>query len=137
MKPLAIGVFVGQLLLEPVVTDDATLRGIDEEHPTGLKTPSLDDLGRFDVEHADLAGHHDQTVGGDPVATGSQTVAIEHGADDRSVGESDGRRTIPRLHQAGMELVEVPFPVGHRLVVFPRLGDHHHDRVRKAASAQV
>ena len=41
------------------------------------------------------------------------------------------------LHQAGVEAVEVPPLRVHRLVVLPRLRDHHQHRVRQAAAAQV
>ena len=67
------------------------------------------------------------------VARGTQAVAVEHGADLAPVGKCDRSRSVPRLHHAGMELVEGALGVAHRFVVLPRLGDHHHDRVRQRA----
>ena len=79
----------------------------------------------------------DEAVVGDPVAAGAQAVAVEHGADDGAVGEGDRCRAVPRLHERGVELVERPLVVGHRLVVLPRLRDHHQHGVGEAAAAEV
>ena len=49
----------------------------------------------------------------------------------------DARRTVPRLHQRRVEAVERPLLGVHRVVVLPRLGDHHQHRVRQAAAAEV
>ena len=45
--------------------------------------------------------------------------------------------TVPRLHQRRVELVERALVGRHRLVVLPRLGDHHQHRVRQRAPAEV
>ena len=42
----------------------------------------------------------------DVVARRPQAVAVEHGADDRAVGEGDRRRAVPRLHQRRVVFVE-------------------------------
>ncbi len=89
-----------------------------------------DVFGR-NVEHADFRRHDDQVVLGDVVARRTQAVAIEHRADHRAVGERDRRRAVPRLHQRRVVLVERLQLLRHRLVVLPRLGDHHQDRVRQ------
>ena len=66
----------------------------------GLQAALGDDLGRVDVDDADLRRHHDEVVVGDPVPAGPQAVAVEHGADDRAVGERHAGRAVPRLHHA-------------------------------------
>ena len=85
------------------------------------------------VEHADLGRHDDQVVLGDVIARRPQAVAIEHRADVRAVGEGDRGRAVPRLHQAGVIFVKRLLLLAHRRVAGPRLGDHHHDRVRQAS----
>ena len=62
-----------------------------------------------------------QVVGGDAVARRAQAVAIEHGADQRAVGEGDRRRAVPRLHQRRVVLVERAHRRIHRRVARPRL----------------
>jgi len=122
----------GHLLFDLVVADDPPLGGVDEEHAPRLQPPLVQDpLGR-DVEHADLGGHHHEVVLGDVVARRPQPVAIERGADPDAVGEGHRRRPVPRLHEASVKSVEVLLRPRHRLVVGPRLGDHHHHRVRQA-----
>ena len=137
LQPLAVGVLGGQPRLDLVVVDDPTLRRVDEEHPAGLEPALAHDRGRVEVEHADLAGEHDEPVVGDPVAGRPQPVAVEDRADDRAVGEGDGRRAVPGLHQRGVEPVEGPTRRVHRGVVLPRLGDHHQHGVGQRAPAEV
>ena len=137
VQPLVVGVLGGELGLDLVVLDDPVLGGVDEEHPARLQPALADDLGRVDVEHADLGGEDDQAVVGDPVAAGAQAVAVEHGADLGAVGEGDAGRAVPGLHQRGVELVEGAPRRVHLGVVLPRLRDHHQHRVRQRAPAEV
>ena len=55
--------------------------GVDEEHAARLEAALLDDLVLGDLDDADLGGHDDEVVVGDPVARRAQTVAVEHRAD--------------------------------------------------------
>ena len=87
-QPLVVGVLGGQLGLDLLVLDQAALRRVDEEHAAGLQAALAHDALGGDVEHAHLAGQHDQAVVGDPVARRAQPVAVEHGADDGAVGEA-------------------------------------------------
>ena len=137
VQPVAVRLRGSQLALDLLVGHDATGLGVDQEHAPGLQAPLGDHGGLVDVEHADLGGHHDQAVVGDPVARGTQPVAVEDRTDDGAVGEGDGGRAVPRLHHRGVVGVERPAVVGHRLVVLPRLGDHHQHGVRQAAATEV
>ena len=137
VEPLAVGVLGGERLLDLVVADDAAEVRVDEEHATRLQAALLHDRRLVDRQHADLGGHHHEAVVGDPVAAGAEAVAVEHRADHRAVGERDRRRAVPRLHQRGVEAVEVALPVGHGLVVLPRLRDHHQHGVGERVAAQV
>ncbi len=129
VEPLVVRVLGGELLLDLLVVDDAPFAGVDQEHLAGLQPALADDLRRVDVDHADLRRHDHQIVVGHPVPARPQAVAVEHGADHLAVGERDARRAVPRLHHAGVELVERA-PVGvHLVVVLPRLRDHHQHRV--------
>ena len=111
-------------------------RGVHEEHAARLQPALLQDpLGR-DVEDADLGRHHDEVVLRDVVARGPQAVAVEDRAHADAVGEGDRGRAVPRLHQAGVELVERPLRRAHRLVPVPRLRHHHHHRVRQLAPGE-
>jgi hypothetical protein len=136
VEPLAVGTIAGELLLDFGVGDDAALDGVDEEHVTGLQTALLADGFGRQVEHAGLGGHDTEVVVGDVVAAGTQAVAVQHGAHLATVGERDGGGTIPRLHEAGVVLVEGLAGVIHRLVVGPRFGNHHHHRMRERAPGE-
>ena len=126
----------GEVGLDLVVFDEAPGLGVDEEHAARLQAALAHDAARLDVEHADLAREHDEPVVGDDVATGSQSVAVERGADEGTVGEDDRGRAVPRLHEHRVVLVERA-PLGGDLgLVLPRLGDHHHDGVRQAAAGE-
>ena len=123
-------------LLELVVGDDAALSVSTRNMRPGCSRPFCDDLVGGDVEHADLGRHDDQVVLRDVVARGPQAVAVEDRADADAVGEGDRRRAVPRLHEAGVVLVERPLLRAHRLVPAPRLGDHHHHGVRQRAAGE-
>ena len=57
-------------------------------------------------QHAGFRRHDDAIVVGDEIARRTQAVAVERRADLLAVGEGDGGRTVPRLHQSGMIFVE-------------------------------
>ena len=137
MQPVLVGVLGGQGALDLLVGDDPPGGGVDEEHPARLQPALGDDVGRRDVEDADLAGQDDQVVLGLPPAARAQAVAVEDGADERAVGEADRGGPVPRLHDRGVEPVEGPAGRVHLVVVLPRLRDHHQHRVRQRPARQV
>ena len=134
IQPLLVGLRRGELVLHLFVGHDPAAGRIDQEDPAGMQALLEDDVFGGDVEHADFRRHHHQVVLGDVVARWPEAVAIEHGADHRAVGEGDCRGAVPRLHQRRVIFVKRPQLRGHRLVVLPRLGDHHQDGVRQRAA---
>ncbi len=131
VEPLAIRLARRHRLLDFLVLHDAPEPGVDEEHAARLQAALERDVLRRNRQHAGLRRHHHQPVLGDRVARRPQPVAIEHRADADAVGERDRGGTVPRLHHAGVELVERALAVAHLRVVLPRLGDHHHHRMRQ------
>ena len=93
-----------------------------------------DDALLGDRQHAGLRGHDDQAVVGDEIAGGAQAVAVERGADLAAVGEGHGGRAVPRLHQAGVILVEGAALRIHQRIAGPGLGDQHHRGMGEASS---
>ena len=125
VAPLDLGVFENAALLEVDAEDLARMQALLDEHV----------LGR-DVEHAHLGGHHHEAVLGDGVAGRAQAVAVEHRADLAAVGERDGGRPVPGLHQERVVLV-VGAQVGiHVVPVLPGLRDHHQDRLGQFAAGE-
>ena len=130
-EPPAVRPPRADLVLDLVVVDDATFQRIDEEEPPRLQPAAHQDaLGR-QVEHARLGRAHDEVVLGDDVAEGPQPVPVEGGAHAVAVAGRDQGGAVPRLHEAGVIGVEGLLLVRHGVVVFPRLGNHHHQRVRQ------
>ena len=136
-QPLAVGMQRGEFGLDLVVADDASLAGVDQEHLAGLQAALRNDLGGFDVDHADLGRHHDEIVVGHPVPAGAQAVAVEHRTDHLAVGERDAGRAVPGFHHRRVEPIEVALLLRHRLVVLPRLGDHHQHGVMDRVTPEV
>ena len=137
VQPVLVGMLGGEDGLDLFVLDDPAGGRVGEEDAARLEAAAAHDAGGLDVEHADLGGEDDQAVGGDPVPAGAQAVAVEHGADHGAVGERDQRGAVPGLHQRRVELVEGPPPGVHLVMVLPRLGDHHEQRVRQRPAAEV
>ena len=133
--PFAIRLAGRQRALQLVVVDDTALLQVDQQHLARLQPPLPDDLVLRNVEHADLGGHHDVVVVGDDVACRPQSVAVERGADLAAVGERHGRGPVPRLHQRGVVFVERAPVLVHQRIAGPRLGNHHHHRVRQRIAA--
>ena len=137
VQPLVVGLLGRQGRLDLGVLDDPVLGQVEQEHPAGLEPALAGDGLLVDVEDTGLRRQHDQAVLGDPEASRAQAVAVQHGADLVAVGEGHAGRAVPRLHQRGVELIERPPSGVHGLVVLPRLGNHHHDRMRQLAAAEV
>ena len=137
VEPLAVRARRGERALDLLVLDDAALRGVDQEHLARLQPALAHHVFRRHVEHAGFRGQDDEIVLGHVIAARAQAVAVEHRADLRAVGERDRGGAVPRLHQAGVVLVEGALLVVHRLVVGPRLGDHHHHGVRQRAAREI
>jgi hypothetical protein len=117
-----------------LISSSSTIR---PEHPSGLEAALTHHLVGGDVEHADLAGQHHQSVVSDPVAGRAQAVAVEDGADHRPVGEGHGRRSVPGLHERGVVTVEGPPSRIHGPVVLPRFRDHHQHGVVERPAGHV
>ena len=130
-KPLAVRPPRADLVLDLVVVDDAPFQRIDEEEPPRLQPATHQDALGLHVKHARLGRAHDEVILGDHVAEGPQPVPVQSGAHPVAVAGGDERRTVPRLHEAGVIGVERLLLVRHGVVVFPGLGDHHHQRVRQ------
>ena len=129
VEPLLIGPDRGQAGLDVVVVDDAAPLEVDQQHLAGLQAPLPDDATLVDRQDADLGAHHHQVVVGDDVARGTQPVAVEGRADLAAVGEGDGGRAVPRLHQRRVVLVEGAALLVHQRIAGPRLRDQHHHRM--------
>ena len=108
VQPVLVRELRGQARLDLLVLQDASGGGVGQEDPARLEPALAHDRGRVQVQHADLAGQHDQAVLGDPVPARPQPVAVEHRADHGAVGEGDQRRAVPRLHERAVEVVEGP-----------------------------
>ena len=125
-QPLLVGAEAGQLVFEFLVVDDAALLKIDEQHLAGLQAPFLDDLRLRHIEYAHFRSENDMVVVGDDVARGTQPVAIQRRANLLAVGEGNGRRTVPWLHESRVVFVESPPFLVHERIAGPGFGDHEH-----------
>ena len=135
LDPRAVGLGVGERILEFLVVDDATGLEIDQEHLAGLQPPFLDDFLFRYRQHAGLRSHDDHVVAGHHIAGGAQTVAVERCADLTAIGKRHGGRSIPRLHHRRMVFVEgAPVRV-HQRMLLPGFGYQHHHGVRQRVAA--
>ena len=134
LQPLLVGVARGEIGLEVVIGDDAALLQVDQQHLARLQAPLPGDVLLGHRQHAGFRRHDDAIVLGDEIARRPQAVAVERGADLAAVGEGHGGRAVPRLHQAGVILVEGAALAIHQRVAGPRLGDQHHGGMRRGCS---
>ena len=137
VQPLPVGVLGGQFFLQVLVGDDAVLLEVDEQHLARLQAPLGGDGLLGEVQHAHFRRQHDEAVTGDEITGGTQAVAVQRSADLAAVGEGDCRRSIPRLHQGGVVLVEGAAVFIHQRVAGPRFRDHHHHGVRQRVTGEL
>ena len=126
-KPIAIGLLVRVAVANLVVPDDAPLVRVDLEHLARAEAPRLQDVLGIDVDRADLGRQDEPVLARNVVASRAQAVAIERGAQHAAVGERDGGRPVPRLHEHGLVSVVGAALLVDAIVVVPRLGNHHGD----------
>ncbi len=131
VKPPSVWLPRGNLSLDLGIVHDPTLLGVYQEHSAGLEPALEGDILRRDVEHPDLGRKHNSVVLGHIVARRAEAVPVQNRANEGSVRKSDCRRSVPRLHQRGVVVIEILLQVVHALVTGPRLRDQHHDGVRK------
>ena len=134
-QPRRVGVGAGQGSLDFVVGDDALVVEVDQQHLARLQAPFLHDAAFVDRQHPGLRRHDHLVIGGDHVARGAQSVAVERGTDLQSVGEGHRGRPVPWLHDRGVVLVERAPVLVHERVTRPGLGDQHHRCVGERVAA--
>ena len=135
VEPLAIRVLGCDLVFDLLVADNAPLFRVDQQHAPRFEASLVLDVLRRDAEHARFRSEYDDIVLCHVVARGAEAVAVEYATDECAVGKTNRRRSVPRLHKAGVILVEGALLVAHILVPFPRFGHHHHNGVWQRATA--
>ena len=107
VHPLAVRVLSSDTFLDLVIGDDALGLKVNKEHLSGLK--AVLDLDIFILqlgEYTNLGGKDDNIVLGYVVTRGTEAIAIQRSADVTTVSEGNHGRSIPRLHEARVVLVE-------------------------------
>ena len=97
---------LGEFFLDLTIVVDLTLLSINQQDLSWLQTTFRYHIARLKVHHANLRGYHHHTLFGDGIATGAQAVSVEHTTCVATITEQQGSRTVPRLHQDRVILVE-------------------------------
>ena len=124
-KPLAVGVLLGQSILNLAIVVDFSLLGIDKQYLTRLQPALLGNLRGVEVHDTHLAGHHHGVVLGDGIARRAQSVAVQHASGKTAVAEQQGGRAVPGLHEDGVILVEGLEVFADGVLVIKALGHHN------------
>ena len=136
-QPLRIRMRINHALLHFRISNDLTLLGVDHKHTTRLKAAFIQHVFRLDIHHANFGAHDDVVIFGHVVTRRTQTVTIQTCTHHLTISNRDRCRTIPRLHQAAVILIEGLLVRRHRGVLLPRLRNHHHRRMRQAPTREV
>ena len=135
VQPFSIRLSGSIFFLDLLIVDDSALYGIDQEHLAGTKSFFYFDLRGINGKHTYLRGQDQGIVVSDHVTGRTQSVSVQHGSHDISVGEQNGCRTVPGFHHGSVILVEISLGLGHGLVIRPGLGDGDHDCQRQLHAA--
>ena len=112
-EPFAIRALGRNGCFELFVGNQAAFLKVQQEHFAGLQASLELDVCRVNMNHADFGCHDDFVVMGDVITAGTQTIAIQNGANVVAVRKHDGRRAIPRFYQCRMELIKSLFVSRH------------------------
>ena len=121
-------------MLELFVINDAPLGEINEEHAPRLETTFAKDVFRREGQDTYFGRKYDPPILGLPVSSGTESIAVENGADYVSITEADRRRTVPRFHQGRVVAVEVSSTLLHGRRSFPSFGNQHENAVGQRAA---
>ena len=77
IDPAAVGLLVGEGVLDLVVEKHARLRGVDEQHLPGPQAAGDEHAGGVHVKHAHFARQDEPVIGGDVVPRGAQPVSVD------------------------------------------------------------
>jgi hypothetical protein len=125
LEPQLIRIASVERPLDLAVGDDAAFDRVDQQHFAGLQPALAHHLLGRNRKHARFRRHDHQIVLRHEIARRPQAVAVERGADGAAVGEGDGRRTVPGLHQRRVVFVERPLLRIHVLVLRPGFRNQH------------
>ena len=134
-QPLTVRMLVGQTVLDFAVVVDFTFLGVDKQNLSWLQTSLLGYLRRIEVHDSHLRCHDHSVVLRNRVSCRAQTVTVEHSTGITAVGEEQGGRTVPWLHEDGMILVESLEILGDRVLVVEALRNHDCHGLRQRQSA--
>ena len=130
-QPLPVRLPTSQARLYLLVAQEHLPLRIHGDHLAGAEPPLLHNGALVHVGGAHLRGHDADAVLAYLVTRGAQAVAVQRRCRDCPVRERKRRRAVPRLHEAGVVLVEGAehgVHVGH---VLPRLRHQHRHRVER------
>ena len=123
--------------LKLTVLENSALGCVDGEHHARPQPATFDhSLDRYRYE-TDLGTDDDEVVIGNPVALGTQAVAVERRDRVATVCQGQRGRTVPGFHQRSVVLIET-LQVGIVLgVALERLRDQHHKGVYQIATGEM
>ena len=135
LNPAAVRLETRDLRFDFRVVADAPVFEVEVDHLSGTEASMFQHGAGRDVEHAGFRSENEGAVGGNGVAGGTQSGAVEHGSGVDAVGKRDGGGTVPRLHDRGMIFEEPADVLSDMVILAPGLRHEHQHGVRQRAAA--
>ena len=123
-----------QLLLYLAVIIYLALLGVYQQYLTRLQAALLCHLRGIKVHHAYLTRHYHRVVLRNGIAGRAQSVAIQHATRKATVAEQQRSRTVPRLHQDRVILIERLQVFAYGVLVIEALRHKYRHSVRQRHS---
>ena len=117
------------------ITQDPLLLCIHQEHFARVKPFFFHDMAFIQIQHPDLRRKDQPAVIHHVIPGRSEAVAVQDRSHHISVGEKNGRRSVPGLHHGRIILVKVSLLLGKCLIVYPWLRDQDHRSQRQIHTA--
>ena len=110
---------------------------VERQHLAWAKAALFDDPIVVELDRTDLRTSHDQALGGDLVATRPQAIAVQSGADEAAIREGQRRRSVPRLDDRRVVVVEGLDLRRQPDIAFPGAGHEHAQCVQHVATVAL
>ena len=135
LQPFSVRLRGSKTTLDILVAKELPEGSVDGDHFTRSQTTLFNDRFGIQAGSPHLGANDENTIVGDLVAGGTQTIAVKAGSDCDTISEAQCGRTVPWLGKARMVFVKILQFLRNGWVETIRRRHQHRNGVKDAAPA--
>ena len=137
IQPFSVWICMNVFILAFLIVHNLFLHGIHQEKFSRHQTGLFYDVFLIKIQNAHFGRQYQPVVIQNVITCRAQSVAVKTCADAFPVGKDNRRWSVPWLHHGGVVMVEILLLLRDGIIVFPRFGNHDHQRERKIDFAHI